>query len=153
VYGPCLLAWRGEAKARDCIFAISQTGSSSAHHDEVMWFFSSCTSCLLLSMDVWCRSSDVCKWVGGDPLLLWDSGCHQSPYGNQFSFVARKTTRIFLIMFLWSFLNYKQEFFAKSWTWQHAKEHSITLESFRAGGKLAMLFFVILEVCAFSEGS
>lgn len=26
VYGPCLLAWRGEAKARDCIFAISQTG-------------------------------------------------------------------------------------------------------------------------------
>jgi len=29
----------------------------------------------------------------------------------------------------------------------------MTLESFRAGGKLAMLFFVILEVYAFSEGS
>lgn len=32
---------------------------------------------------------------------------------SQFSFVARKTTRIFLVMFLWSFLNYRQEFFAK----------------------------------------
>jgi len=113
VYVPRSLAWRGEAKASDCIPAILQTGTSFAHHDEVMWFFSRCTSCLLLSMDVWCRSSDVCKWVGGDPLLLWESDCHQSPYGSQFSFVARKTIRIFLVMFLWSFLNYRQEFFAK----------------------------------------
>jgi hypothetical protein len=71
--------------------------------------------CLLLSMDVWCRSSHVCKWVGGDPLLLWESDCHQSPYGNQFSFVARQTTRIFLVMFLWSFLNYRQEFFCSEY--------------------------------------
>jgi hypothetical protein len=51
--------------------------------------------------------------MSGAGHLMFANGC---PYGNQFSFVARKTTRIFLIMFLWSFLNYKQEFFAKSWT-------------------------------------
>jgi len=105
----------GEVKPKQAIVSL-QFYKQVPHLHIMMKLCGFSASVQIVCYWVWMCGAGQLMFANGwvvNPLLLWESDCHQSPYGSQFSFVARKTTRIFLVMFLWSFLNYRQEFSAK----------------------------------------
>lgn len=54
---------------QECIFGFFYQHVAYLQIMMKMSFFSRCRSFLLSRLDVWCRSFDVCKWLGGDSLL------------------------------------------------------------------------------------